>query len=194
AHVERRYHYVNLFQTVIGVIFFFHPLVRYACRRLSVEREFACDDRVISLGAAAQTYAESIMKVAERGVAQPLAMGVGPQPSLSSARQILEMRIEMILDTDRWRVIGCDWRFLLLPAAMIACLAWLLIPNRMTKITQFQYPENNMSKNTQFEYPSGSDEEILKALVQKLAETIPRHDHSMSQYLSPKDCQEFERF
>src|SRR5262245_5459831 len=35
AHVERRDHYVNLFQTVIGVIFFFHPLVRYACRRLS---------------------------------------------------------------------------------------------------------------------------------------------------------------
>src|SRR4030095_4126562 len=77
---------------------------------------------------------------------------------------------------------------------MIACLAWLLIPNRMTKITQFQYPENNMSKNAQFEYPSGSDEEILKALVQKLAETIARQDHSMSQYLSPKDCQELDRF
>ncbi|HMB29794.1 MAG TPA: M56 family metallopeptidase [Blastocatellia bacterium] len=31
AHVERRDHYVNLFQTVLGAVFFFHPLARYAC-------------------------------------------------------------------------------------------------------------------------------------------------------------------
>jgi len=194
AHVERRDHYVNLFQIVIGVIFFFHPLARYACRQLSMEREFACDDRVINLGAAAQTYAESIVKVAERSVRQTWAVNVGPRPSFFSARQILERRIEMILNTDRGPVIGYNWRYLLPPAAMIACLTWLLIPGRMTKTNQFQYRENNMSDNTQFEYPSGSDEEILKALVQKLAETIPRHDYSMSQYLSPKDCQEIERF
>ena len=37
AHVERRDHYVNLFQTVLGAVFFFHPLARYACRQLTVE-------------------------------------------------------------------------------------------------------------------------------------------------------------
>src|SRR5215510_7365896 len=45
AHVERRDHYVNLFQTALGTIFFFHPLARYACRQLTLEREIACDDQ-----------------------------------------------------------------------------------------------------------------------------------------------------
>src|SRR5262245_2364892 len=32
AHVERRDHHVILFQTILGGVFFFHPLARYACR------------------------------------------------------------------------------------------------------------------------------------------------------------------
>jgi beta-lactamase regulating signal transducer with metallopeptidase domain len=49
AHVARRDHYVNLFQTVLGAVFFFHPLVRYVCRQLTVEREMACDDHVVGI-------------------------------------------------------------------------------------------------------------------------------------------------
>jgi len=51
-----------------------------------------------------------------------------------------------------------------------------------------------MSNTTQFQYPNGSDEEVLKALAQKLAETLPLEDYSMSQYLSPEDCVEFEPY
>src|SRR5262245_42327728 len=69
AHVERRDHYVNLFQTILGAVFFFHPIARYACRQLSVEREMACDDHVVGSGAEAEAYAESIIKVAERSIA-----------------------------------------------------------------------------------------------------------------------------
>jgi beta-lactamase regulating signal transducer with metallopeptidase domain len=50
AHVERRDHWINLLPALLNVIFFFHPLVRYACRQLGLERELACDDRVVSLG------------------------------------------------------------------------------------------------------------------------------------------------
>jgi beta-lactamase regulating signal transducer with metallopeptidase domain len=37
AHVARRDHYVNLFQTVLDAVFFLHPLTRYASRQLTVE-------------------------------------------------------------------------------------------------------------------------------------------------------------
>ena len=40
AHVERRDHYVNLFQTILGAVFFFHPLARYACRQLTLEERW----------------------------------------------------------------------------------------------------------------------------------------------------------
>jgi hypothetical protein len=51
-----------------------------------------------------------------------------------------------------------------------------------------------MTNTTQFQYPDGSDEEVLRTLAQKLAETLPREDYSMSQYLNPEDCLESERY
>jgi len=38
---------------LLQIVFFFHPPVRYACRQLSLEREMACDDRVVGMGAGA---------------------------------------------------------------------------------------------------------------------------------------------
>jgi hypothetical protein len=137
AHVERRDHYVNLFQTVLGAVFFFHPLTRYACRQLSVEREMACDDHVVGSGAEAEAYAESIIKVAERSIAPIGALAGAPggahQLALFSARHILERRIEMILNKDRRRALAGKWKYLILPATLIAIVAWMLIPARLAK-------------------------------------------------------------
>jgi len=133
AHVARRDHYVNFFQTVLGAVFFFHPLARYACRQLAVEREMACDDHVVGSGAEAEAYAESIIKATERSVALAGAPGGAHQLALFSARHILERRIEMILNRDHVRVITQQWKYLILPAALIAVVAWLLIPGRLTR-------------------------------------------------------------
>jgi beta-lactamase regulating signal transducer with metallopeptidase domain len=130
AHVERRDHYVNLFQTVLGAVFFFHPLARFACRQLSVEREMACDDHVVGSGAEAEAYAESIIKVAERSIG---ALSGAHQLALFSGRQILERRIEMILNKDRTRVLTRKWKYLILSATLIALVAWMLLPARLAK-------------------------------------------------------------
>ncbi|MGH9835038.1 MAG: M56 family metallopeptidase, partial [Blastocatellia bacterium] len=124
AHVERHDHWINLLPTLLNVIFFFHPLVRYACRQLGLERELACDDRVVSLGVIAETYAESILKVAERS----FTPGGAHQLALFSAKHILERRIEMIMNKDRVRVIARQWKYLIAPVGLIVLAAWLLIP------------------------------------------------------------------
>ncbi|MBO0859599.1 MAG: hypothetical protein J2P21_14155, partial [Chloracidobacterium sp.] len=131
AHVERRDHYVNLFQTVLGAVFFFHPLARYACRQLAVEREIACDDHVVGSGAEAESYAESIIKAAERGIGAPHG---AHRLALFSARQLLERRIEMILNRGRMRVFAHQWRYMFLFGAMIAAVSVLLISSRQSKI------------------------------------------------------------
>src|SRR5262245_10475374 len=130
AHVERRDHYVNFFQTFLGAVFFFHPLARYACRQLTVEREIACDDHVVGSGAEAEAYAESIIKSAERSVG---ALSGAHQLALFSARQILERRIEMILNKDRTRLLAGKWKYLILTATLIAMVAWILLPTRLVK-------------------------------------------------------------
>src|SRR5215813_5532272 len=133
AHVERRDHYVNFFQTILGAIFFFHPLARYACRQLAMEREIACDDQVIGSGAEAETYAESIIKAAERSIALAGSPRGGRQLALFSARQILERRIEMILNKERIRIVARQRKYLILSAALIVVVAWLLTPGHLTK-------------------------------------------------------------
>jgi beta-lactamase regulating signal transducer with metallopeptidase domain/biopolymer transport protein ExbD len=178
AHVARRDHYVNLFQTVLGAVFFFHPLARYACRQLSVEREMACDDHVVGSGAEAEAYAESIIKVAERSIAPVGAPRGVHQLALFGARQILERRIEMILNKDRMRVLAHHRRYLVLFIGMIAAVSVLLISSRAGKIGA----QPAIIK---------SDEQILIAMVRQVAEGIPRQIYlgapSPNPYLKFKD-------
>jgi beta-lactamase regulating signal transducer with metallopeptidase domain len=166
AHVERRDHYVNFFQTILGAVFFFHPLARYACRQLAVEREIACDDHVIGSGAEAETYAESIIKAAERSITPIGALAGAPggvrQLAFFSARHTLERRIEMILNRNRVRAIARPWRYLIAPAGLITFVVWLLIPVASVKssLAQAQFGsvitpglevvENNVKQSVTF--------------------------------------------
>jgi ketosteroid isomerase-like protein len=98
----------------------------------------------------------------------------------------------MILSADHGRIIRRNWRYLLPATALVAMITWLMIPGRIGNAGQFRFMRGNMTSTTQFQYPNGSDEEVLRTLAQKLAETLPQEDYSMSQYLNPEDCLEFE--
>ncbi len=141
AHVARFDHLTNLLPLILKVTFFFHPLVRYACRQFCLEREMACDDRVINNGADAATYAESLVKAAERSVKgklDDLASDSLRQPAFFTSKQALERRIEMVLNTNRVRVLARGWRYLILPAVLILTLAGLLVPDRPATAQQLQ--------------------------------------------------------
>jgi beta-lactamase regulating signal transducer with metallopeptidase domain len=124
AHIKRRDHIVNFFQAALRSILFFHPLLRYADHQLSLEREIACDDRVLGLGAEPKAYAEAILKAAERS----FLTDVVHQAASFNSRRTLERRIEMIMNTNRTRRRLRQWPFLLLPAMLIGVSAWLVIP------------------------------------------------------------------
>jgi beta-lactamase regulating signal transducer with metallopeptidase domain len=124
AHIKRRDHLVSLFQTCLRALLFFHPMLRYGCDQLSLEREFACDDYVIGLGTEPKAYAESILKAVERSF---LTDVVHHTASFASRRR-LERRIDMILDTSRTRLPLRQWQFLWLPLMLIGAITWLVIP------------------------------------------------------------------
>src|SRR5438128_1285969 len=50
AHISRRDHYTNFLQSLLRSVFFFHPLFRYVCNQLYLERELACDAWVLHAG------------------------------------------------------------------------------------------------------------------------------------------------
>jgi TonB family protein len=125
AHFDRRDHFVKLFQTFIGAIFFFHPAVRYALRRMDVERELACDEHVLAAGVCPATYAEVLLKVAER----TLMARHRHQLAFHNSGRILERRITMI---SNYR--NTDWKSSKLlrstRAIAVVALAMLMLPDR----------------------------------------------------------------
>ena len=124
AHLARLDHYVNLFLRILNAVFYFHPLVILARKQLEIEREMACDDRVIDRGTKAEIYVESILKVAGRGV---LFRGMR-QLGMISSKKILEKRIGMIMNEDRARYVINYRRKLALSVAMISLVIWTMTP------------------------------------------------------------------
>jgi beta-lactamase regulating signal transducer with metallopeptidase domain len=124
VHAQRRDHWVNYFQSLVRVWFFFHPLVRYASNQLSMEREFSCDEKVLVSGVQASSYVESILKVAEKSITNEVLH----QPAFIT-KKMLERRIEMILKGEHLKWSAKRWTLLILPVALIAFMLWVLLPN-----------------------------------------------------------------
>jgi beta-lactamase regulating signal transducer with metallopeptidase domain len=64
-HYARRDHFTVLLVQFSKIIFFFHPLIWYAGKRISIEAERACDAAVIRVSRKPESYASSLLKVAE---------------------------------------------------------------------------------------------------------------------------------
>lgn len=74
AHIKRNDYLVNLLQCMVKGIFFFNPFLRYLSNKIDQERENACDDLAVSHCASPLTYATSLGKLTELGLANQLAL------------------------------------------------------------------------------------------------------------------------
>jgi beta-lactamase regulating signal transducer with metallopeptidase domain len=101
AHVARFDCSTQLVAAVACAIYWMHPGAWWIARRLRVERELACDDRVLAIGTEARDYAGHLLDLAYTlGGSRGFAM------SVSMARQgQIEGRLLAVLDAARNRAI-----------------------------------------------------------------------------------------
>jgi beta-lactamase regulating signal transducer with metallopeptidase domain len=112
AHLRRWDDWTNLAQKVVKALFFFHPAVWWIEKRISLEREMACDDAVIAETASPQAYAECLTHLAEKTLVQrSLALA---QAALGRIRQT-SLRVAQILDVNRPTSGSRPWK----PAALL---------------------------------------------------------------------------
>ena len=98
AHLRRWDDWTNLTQKMVRTIFFFHPAVWWIEKRLSLEREMACDDAVLAQTENPRAYAECLVSLAEKSfVRRGMAMA---QAIISHARET-SLRLARILDANR---------------------------------------------------------------------------------------------
>ena len=100
AHLNRRDDWTNLAQKILKALFFFLPSVWWIERRLSLDREMACDDAVLVHSGTPAGYAECLARVAERSfLRRQIALA---QAAVGRVRQLTE-RVTRILDPERPR-------------------------------------------------------------------------------------------
>jgi beta-lactamase regulating signal transducer with metallopeptidase domain len=100
AHLRRRDDWTNLAQKILKALLFFLPSMWWIERRLSLDREMACDDAVLAHSGSPRGYAECLARVAERSfLRRQIALA---QAVVGRVRQ-LTARVATILDPDRPR-------------------------------------------------------------------------------------------
>ncbi|MFC2138249.1 M56 family metallopeptidase [Bacteroidota bacterium] len=70
AHIKRNDFIVNLIQSFLEVVFFYHPALWWISSVLKTEREHACDDLAIKHGANIDSMASSITEIASLSINQ----------------------------------------------------------------------------------------------------------------------------
>jgi|GEM_PF-955662 len=98
AHVRRMDAWTNLAQKLIEAAFFFNPAALWLSRRLSLEREVACDDWVISLTEESRRYVACLTKLVEFSVT-PQYSALAPHAA-AGKKQIFS-RVESLLQRKR---------------------------------------------------------------------------------------------
>ncbi|HJU73240.1 MAG TPA: M56 family metallopeptidase [Gemmatimonadaceae bacterium] len=110
AHIRRRDLLGHTLGRVACAVYWFHPLIWTAVRRLRIESERACDDLALTCGLRATNYAEHLLDIVS-------ALGKTHTPAIAipmAHRREFEGRMLAILDPDVSRRVGRRQSWLLL--------------------------------------------------------------------------------
>jgi beta-lactamase regulating signal transducer with metallopeptidase domain len=121
AHVRRHDCRVQLIAQVACAVYWFNPLVWLATAQLHRERERACDDEVLRLGAQASSYAAHLLDIARE-----LRPTTRPSAALAMARPSeLEGRLLSVLAVGRARIPARGTRWVVSAVLVLSTLAAL---------------------------------------------------------------------
>jgi beta-lactamase regulating signal transducer with metallopeptidase domain len=144
AHLRRWDDWTNLAQKVIKALFFFHPAVWWIEKRVSLEREMACDDAVLAETESPRAYAECLAHLAEKTLIQrSLALA---QAALGRIRQT-SLRVARILDVNRPTGTGRAWKpaVSLVAGFALACVLWI---SRAPRLIAFSDSETSRASTS----------------------------------------------
>ena len=136
AHVARHDFVINLLQTMIETLFFYHPAVWWLSHRIRVEREHCCDDMVVTCLGNNVEYGRALLAIAEHnGRYSVLALGVADGSLLSRVRRIVGVGSDGTPQRwiDRWPAV-------LSVFTLIGVAAGLLIWNGMKQGNELPEP------------------------------------------------------
>lgn len=131
AHIRRHDFAVNLVQTLVETLLFYHPAVWWMSRVIRVEREHCCDDIAVGTSGSPVSYAKALTALESLRV---LPLGEA-SPAMSALGGSLTERVRRLVGapaarcSSRW-VAGASVVTLMSGVAVAAPLAALVLPER----------------------------------------------------------------
>jgi hypothetical protein len=90
AHVRRHDYIVNVLQSLVETLLFYHPAVWWCSRQIRIEREHCCDDMVVEAGGDRVGYAAALAQLEElRGLQPMLSLHASGGRLLDRIRRLL---------------------------------------------------------------------------------------------------------
>jgi bla regulator protein blaR1 len=149
AHLRRRDDWTNLAQKILSALLFFHPAVWWIEKKLTLEREMACDDLVLAETTSPRAYAECLVAMAERSC---LRRGSALAQAAVDRLRHVALRVSQILDVDRPHATRV-WRpapVLVTGVSLVCLVALSHAPTRLVSFENTATPSSLAS-----EIPSG---------------------------------------
>jgi len=92
AHIRRRDYLVNLFQTMIEVLLWYHPATWWVALQVRAERECCCDDEAVAVCGNPLTYARALSSAERLRSASKWAIALSGASLLHRIRRLTEMK------------------------------------------------------------------------------------------------------
>jgi TonB family protein len=110
-HIARWDNLASNLQMFLCCLFWFHPLVWFIDKKLLIEREIACDEKVVELGGAHGIYAASLLKVLK------FCLGLRVAGVSAAGGSNLKRRIEKIMSNEVNTKMALSHRVLIIAVA-----------------------------------------------------------------------------
>jgi beta-lactamase regulating signal transducer with metallopeptidase domain len=116
AHIRRHDYLVNLLQTTVDTLLFYHPAVWWVSHRIRIERENCCDDLAAQICGDRLTYARALVDLEQIRAAEPAF-------AMSASGGSLIHRIQRLLRPGAPARRSPTWFPALAGLAAVACMA-----------------------------------------------------------------------
>jgi beta-lactamase regulating signal transducer with metallopeptidase domain len=129
AHVRRHDYLVNLMQTAIETLLFYHPAVWWVGKRIRAECENCCDDLAVSVCGDVLTYARALTQL------EQLRSGTPQLAMAANAGSLLERIRRLVAPRDARLTVAPDW---ITPVAVILSAVGIWAASGMGSSHYFQ--------------------------------------------------------
>ncbi len=126
AHIRRHDYFVNLLQTMVETILFYHPGVWWVSARVREEREHCCDDAAAALCDDLGSYASALLRMEQQRQRGPqLAMAANGGSLLRRVRRLLRSTDAAHDTRGRWAAMPLGI------AALVGLASWVTTGNAL---------------------------------------------------------------